>query len=76
MDINDFIAKFADIFDETDLSSFSAKTEFRNLEEYSSIIALSIIGMVDEEYDVTLKGEEIRDSNTIEDLFNVVKSKM
>ena len=75
MELKDFIEKFAEQFDETDASEFTAFTKFRELEEYSSLIALSIIAMVDEEYDVTLKGIDIRSSETIEDLFNVVKSK-
>jgi acyl carrier protein len=29
----------------------------------------------DEEYEVTLKGDDIRNANTVEDLFNTVKSK-
>ncbi len=31
--------------------------------------------MIDEEYDITIKGDDIRNSDTIEDLFNIVKSK-
>ena len=75
MEIKDFIANFAEQFDDTDASEFKADTIFRDLDEWSSIIALSIIAMVDEEYEVTLKGDDIRNANTIEDLFNVVKSK-
>lgn len=75
MELKDFIEKFAEQFDETDVNEFTASTKFRELEEYSSLVALSIIAMVDEEYDVTLKGNDIRNSETIEDLFNVVKSK-
>ena len=48
---------------------------FKELDEWSSLIALSVIAMADEEYEVTLKGEDIRTSNTVEDLFNVVKSR-
>ena len=50
--------------------------EFKNLDEWSSLIALSVIAMVDEEYDVTLKGDDVRNADTIEDLFNVVKNKL
>lgn len=75
MELKDFIAKFAEQFDETDASEFKAETVFKELEEWSSLIALSIIAMVDEEYDVTLKGDDIRNASTIEDLFNTVKSK-
>lgn len=74
MELNEFIANFADQFDETDASEITAATEFKDLEEWSSLVALSVIAMVDEEYDVTIKGDEIRNSNTVEDLFNAVKS--
>ena len=75
MEIKDFIANFAEQFDETDPSEIKAETVFHDLEEYSSLIALSIIAMVDEEYDVQLKGDDMRGAVTVEDLFNVVKSK-
>lgn len=76
MELNEFIANFAEQFDETDASVFTAETAFHDLDEYSSLIALSIIAMVDEEYDVALKGDDMKSAVTIEDLFNIVKSKM
>lgn len=75
MELKDFIENFATQFDDTDASEFKAETKFKELDEWSSLIALSIIAMADEEYEVTLKGEDIRNANTIEDLFNAVKSK-
>lgn len=75
MDIKDFIQNFADQFDETDASVFKPETEFKSLDEWSSLMALNIIAMVDEEYDVAIKGENIRNNKTIEDLFNDVKAK-
>lgn len=75
MDINTFIDNFAGQFDDTDRSAFTAETKFRDLAEWSSLIALSIIAMVDEEYDVTLRGDDVKNSQTIQDLFNMVQSK-
>ena len=75
MEINEFVANFADQFDDTVACEILAETVFKELEEWSSLIALSVIAMVDEEYDVTIKGDDIRNSNTIEDLFNIVKAK-
>lgn len=75
MEIKEFIENFANQFDDTDISEFKAETVFKELEEWSSLVALSIIAMVDEEYDVTIKGDDIRNSITIEDLFNAVKAK-
>lgn len=75
MELQDFIENLANQFDETDANEITATTAFHNLDEYSSLIALSIIAMVDEEYDVTLKGDDMRSAVTVEDLFNIVKSK-
>ncbi|MCL1959607.1 MAG: phosphopantetheine-binding protein [Spirochaetes bacterium] len=73
MDLQDFIGKFAEQFDETDMSEFKADTEFRKLAEWTSMTALSIIAMINDEYDIIIKGDDIRKSTTIEDLFNIVK---
>lgn len=75
MDINNFVQLFAEQFDETDAKSFTPKTVFKELEEWSSLLALSIIAMVDEEFDVILKGDDIHSSVTIEDLFNLIENK-
>lgn len=75
MDIKDFIQNFADQFEETDASEITPSTDFKSLDEWSSLTALSVIAMVDEEYDVTIKGDDIRAAVTIQDLFNTVKAK-
>ncbi len=75
MQLDEFISNFADLFDDTDASEITASTNYRELEEWSSLIALSVIAMVDDEYDVTLKGNDITGCTTVEDLFNLVQSK-
>lgn len=74
--LEEFVNLFAEQFDETDASQFSANTEFRDLDEWSSLIGLSIIAMIDEEFDVALEGNDFRQADTIEDLYNIVKSKL
>lgn len=76
MELKEFIENFAAQFDDTDASEIKAETVFKELDEWSSLIALSVIAMVDEEYDVTLKGEDIRAANTIEELYQIVKGKL
>ena len=75
MELNEFVEAFAAEFDETPIEAFAPETKFKDLEEWSSLLALSVIAMVDEEYGVKIKGEDIRNAKTIEDLYNVVKSK-
>ena len=76
MEIKSFIENFAEQFEDTDASVFTAETKYRDLDEWSSLIALSILAMVDEEYDVQLKGEEMRATNTIQELYDLVASKL
>jgi len=76
MELQDFVQHFAEQFDETEMSVFKPETKFREINEWSSLLALSIIAMADEEYEVKLKGEDIRNSQTIEDLFNIVKTRV
>jgi acyl carrier protein len=76
MNIEQFILNFAGLFDETDADNIKANTRFKDLEEWSSLVALSVIAMIDEEYDVEFRGDDIRGSDTVEDLFNIVKSRV
>jgi acyl carrier protein len=76
MELQSFVEKVAEQFEETDASEFHADTKFKDLEEWSSLLALSIIAMVDEEYDITVKGDDIRNAVSIEDLYNTLKSRM
>lgn len=76
MELNEFVEKFAEQFDDTDPSEIKADTRFRDLDEWSSLVGLSVIAMVDEEFDVLLKGEDMRQANTPAELFEIVKSKM
>jgi acyl carrier protein len=45
------------------------------LNGWSSLSALSIIAMIDDEYGVAIKGSDIREAKTIEDLYNMVNNK-
>lgn len=74
--LNEFVALFAEQFDDTDASEITTTTIFHDLEEWSSLIGLSVIAMVDEEFDVALKGDDVKNSVTVEDLYNKVISKL
>lgn len=76
MEIKEFIQHFAEQFDDTDASVFTPETKFRELDEWSSILALGIIAMCDEEYEVTLKAADMQQAITVGDLFELVKSKI
>lgn len=76
MVFKEFIENIANLFEETDTSEFMSTTVFKELDEWSSLTALSVIAMVDEEYGITLKGDDIRNASTLEDLFNIVQDRV
>ena len=75
MEINEFIEKFAEIFSDTDAATLSPETKFRELDEWSSLSALGVIALADEEFDVELSGNEMRQANTIQELFDLISNK-
>ncbi len=76
MEIQKFVENFESQFEESKGTVFSPKTRFRDIDEWSSLMALTIIAMVDSEYNVKIKGDDIRTCQTIEDLYLIVKSRM
>lgn len=75
MTLDEFVLAFADEFEMTEQSEFKANTEFKTLDEWSSLTALAIIAMVDEQMGKDITGADIRGCKTIEDLYNLVEAK-
>ena len=75
MELERFIADFANQFDDTDASEITASTEYKELDEWSSLTAFSVIAMVKVQYGKTVTGAEIRHCNTVEELFNQIAAK-
>ena len=75
MTLDEFIKAFAAEFDDTPEEQFTPSTNYRELDEWSSLTALSIISMVDDNEDKTITGADLRSCKTIEELYNLIQSK-
>lgn len=75
MDKHQFLQSFAEQFDETDPATISLGTKFKEMEEWSSMVALMIIAMVDENYNKKITGSDLRETGTIEELYERVSAK-
>ena len=75
MTLEEFVQRFAEEFDQTPVESFQADMKFKDLDEWSSLTALSIISMVDEEFDKQITGADLRKADTIEQLYDLIISK-
>ena len=75
MNLKEFVANFAEQFDDTDASEIQAYTEFHELDEWGSLTGMGVIAKVKTIYGKTITGKEIRECITVEDLFNIVAEK-
>ena len=73
--MEEFIVNFKDLFEDADSIAIQPNTKFRELEDWDSIMGLSVIGMIDDEYSVTFNAEDMKACNTVEDLYTRVLSK-
>jgi acyl carrier protein len=76
MEIQKFIQDFANQFDDTDVSEITLSTAFRDLDEWSSLIALAVLNMIGKKYNVRLKHDEMKSVNTVQELYDLVVSKL
>lgn len=76
MDVNEFIQKLEPELEGIEPGSLKADTNYRELKNWSSMYALIIIAFADTEMNVTLNGEDLRKCQTMNDLYEVIKSRM
>lgn len=75
MELKQFLVDFSNQFEETDSSEILGNTKFHDLDEWGSLVSMSVIAMAKIQYGKTITGKEIRECVTVEDLFNLIASK-
>ena len=75
MELNEFIANFANQFDDTDPAEIKASTVFHDLEEWSSLTGMSVIALAKTQYGKSITGAELKACITVEDVYNLINSK-
>lgn len=74
MEMKEFIAHFVEQFEDAPSVEVTPETRHHEMEGWDSMIALSVMAMIDEEYDVQIKADEMRNSQTVQDLYDIVQS--
>lgn len=69
----EFLQKFKAVLENPDMS-IKMEDRFREYEDWSSLAFLSLIAMIDEEYDVIIEGKEFRELHTVGDILDAVKA--
>ncbi|MBR2507312.1 MAG: acyl carrier protein [Bacilli bacterium] len=71
----EFLANFAEQFEDTDPNEIQFETKFHDLEEWSSLVGMMLIAMAKVSYDKVISGEELKKCITVEDVYNLINSK-
>ena len=74
MEITEFMAKLAEELEIENVNSLTAETEFRQLEEWSSLSIMVFIAFADEYFDKQIGDKQIAACRTIQDLYNLVSA--
>lgn len=75
MELKEFVEKFADQFEDTDPSEIAAETNYRDLDEWSSLMGMVIIAFVKTEMGKTVTGDELKACHSVEALYNLIQAK-
>jgi acyl carrier protein len=60
------------MFEDIDTSDFNIDTEFKNNDEWDSVTSLTLITLLDNEFNISISGEKIKELNTVKDLINYI----
>lgn len=70
-----FIELFAETLEIDGEHNLTTETVFRNLEQWDSLAFLSVIAMIDEEYDVVIEGNDFQKLKTIGEVIEEIKNR-
>lgn len=75
MELKEFVASFADQFEDTDPEEITAETKFHDLDEWDSLIALAVLNMTEKRMGKKITFDDMKKCVTVENLYNVIIAK-
>lgn len=72
MEVNKFLENFKNQLADVDGISINVETKFRELDSWDSLTALSVLLMINEEYNVEISDSELRECQTVNDIFKII----
>ena len=69
--MNEFLIKLTDLYDSQSVI-LTSSTYFKDLDEWDSLVSLSLAAMVSDDYGRIISGDDIEKMNTVADLFAFV----
>ena len=76
MTLDKFFDHFCEELEDVNLATIDTSTNFKNIDGWDSLGALSIIAMIDEEFEIRITSSDIMKSKTIEDFYKLIQNKL
>ena len=74
--LNDFTQKLESEFEDIEQGTLNPSTDYRTIKGWSSMHSLIVIAFVDANFDVLLTGSDLKQTQTIEDLYDLINQKI
>lgn len=74
MTLEEFVEKVQGEMQDTPAEQITADTNYKELDEWGSLTSLSLISMIEEEYDKLITGADVRSKNSVKELWEYVES--
>lgn len=74
--VEEFTKLLEEEFEDVQTGTLKPTTNYRDIPDFSSMYALIIIAFIDNQFDVLLEGKDLKEAQTIQDLYNIVKNKL
>jgi acyl carrier protein len=74
MTLEDFVKKVQGELQDTPAEEITSETNYKELDEWGSLASLSLISMIEEEYDQLITGSDVRARNSVRELWEFVES--
>ena len=75
MELEQFVIKFASQFEDVEIENIHGEVVFKSLETWDSLTAFSIQMMIEDEYEVVITPQELKEVGTVSELYELVKSR-
>lgn len=76
MTLGEFFEHFCAELDVLDLTTIDTSTDFKKIEGWDSLNALLVIAMIEEQFDIRITGDDMRNCKTVEDLYKLIQSRL
>ena len=75
MDVQQFVSHFENAVEGIEPGSLNPQTQYHKIPQWDSLALLCLLAMIDCEYEVQVPGLELRNCDSLQDVFNLVMAK-